>query len=115
MAQYRLTATAKSDLSAILNSSEQRFGKQARIRYRALIAAAFRRVAGEPYGFATVNRGELGEDVRSFHIKHCRRQSGEARVSAPVHVLFYRIIQPNIIEIIRVLHERMEPSRHIHN
>jgi len=30
----------------------------------------------------------------------------------PVHMLYYRVIQPGLVEIVRVLHERMEPSRH---
>jgi toxin ParE1/3/4 len=31
-----------------------------------------------------------------------------------VHVLYYRVLAPGLIEIVRVLHERMEPSRHLH-
>jgi len=34
-------------------------------------------------------------------------------VRRPVHVLYYRIAQKGVIEIVRVLHERMEPSRHL--
>jgi plasmid stabilization system protein ParE len=30
-----------------------------------------------------------------------------------VHVVFYRVLQPGIVEIMRVLHERMEPGLHI--
>jgi toxin ParE1/3/4 len=37
----------------------------------------------------------------------------EARVRGPVHVLYYRVVRPDLVEIVRVLHERMEPSRHI--
>lgn len=36
-----------------------------------------------------------------------------AEVKRPVHVLYYRIVAPGLIEIVRVLHERMEPSRHV--
>jgi len=28
-------------------------------------------------------------------------------------VIFYRALSPGFIEIVRVLHERMEPGRHI--
>jgi plasmid stabilization system protein ParE len=28
-------------------------------------------------------------------------------------VLYYRVVTPDLIEIVRVLHERMEPSRHL--
>jgi toxin ParE1/3/4 len=30
-----------------------------------------------------------------------------------VHVIFYRTRQPDIIEIVRILHERMDPVRHL--
>jgi plasmid stabilization system protein ParE len=29
-----------------------------------------------------------------------------------VHIVFYRAAEPGIIEIVRVLHERMDPWRH---
>jgi plasmid stabilization system protein ParE len=28
-------------------------------------------------------------------------------------VIFYRVIRSGLVEIVRVLHDRMEPSRHI--
>jgi len=28
-------------------------------------------------------------------------------------VIFYRAVEPGLVEILRVLHDRMEPSRHI--
>jgi plasmid stabilization system protein ParE len=31
-------------------------------------------------------------------------------VKQPVHVNYYRVIRPGVIEIVRILHERMEPS-----
>jgi plasmid stabilization system protein ParE len=35
------------------------------------------------------------------------------RDARPVHVLFYRTRQPDSIEIVRILHERMDPVRHL--
>jgi toxin ParE1/3/4 len=55
-------------------------------------------------------RTDLAPDIRSLHIRHVRRGRG---VGAPVHVLYYRVIDAGSIEIIRVLHERMEPQRHL--
>ena len=31
----------------------------------------------------------------------------------PVHVLYCRAVAPGLVEIVRVLHERMEPGRHV--
>jgi toxin ParE1/3/4 len=64
-------------------------------------------------GRSTVDRSELAAGVRSFHIRHSRNESREAAVGDPVHVIFYRALNAYLIEIVRVLHERMEPGRHM--
>jgi toxin ParE1/3/4 len=68
MARYRLSEPAKADIAAILKTSERRHGAQARIRYRALLTAAMRRVAAEPDGVLTATHDELLDGIRSFHI-----------------------------------------------
>ena len=113
MARYRLSTPAKADIAAILRRSEELHGKEARIRYRALLTAAMRRVAADPEGRSTGDRAELVPGIRSFHIRHSRDESREAPVANPVHVIFYRMAQPGIVEIVRVLHVSMEPRRHV--
>jgi len=51
--------------------------------------------------------------LRSLHVRHSRNESREASVAAPVHIVFYRVAHPDLIEVIRVLHERMEPNLHL--
>ena len=82
-------------------------------RYAALIAAAMRKVAAEPEGPATRDRAELRSGIRSFHLRHARTADSEGRVRRPVHVLYYQAAAAGVIEIVRVLHERMEPRRHL--
>jgi toxin ParE1/3/4 len=113
MARYRLSEPAKADIAAILRRSEEVHGKEARIRYRACLTAAMRRVAADPEGRSTVDCAELVPGIRSFHIRHSRDESREAPVANPVHVIFYRVVRPGIVEIVRVLHDRMEPRRHV--
>jgi len=113
MARYRLTRSARRDIDSILRTSEERHGREARIRYAALLLAALRRVAEEPEGRSTLDRSELRPGIRSFHIRHSRGESREPAVANPVHVIFYRVVRPGLVEIVRVLHDRMEPSRHI--
>jgi len=116
-ARYRLTASAKADITRLLNESMLRYGRDARDRYAALILAALRRIAKAPEGRSTAERPDLRPGIRSFHIRHSRTESREAPVGDPVHVIFYRIPEsarePGLIEIVRVLHDRMEPSRHM--
>ena len=72
-----------------------------------------RRVAEAPEGRSTSDRSEVRPGIRSFHIRHSRGESHETPVANPVHVLFYRVPEPGVIEIVRVLHERMEAQRYI--
>jgi toxin ParE1/3/4 len=113
MGRYQLSEPAKADIVAILLRSESLHGKQARVRYRALLTAAMRHAAADPDGPLSTDRGKLLPGARSLHIRHCRDQSREARVASPVHVIFYRVLKPGLVEIMRVLHERMEASQHI--
>jgi toxin ParE1/3/4 len=72
-----------------------------------------RRLAEQPEGRSTADRGDLRPGIRSFHIRHSRDESRAAPVANPAHIIFYRITRPGLVEIVRVLHERMEPGRHV--
>ena len=112
MARFRIAQPAQIDLANILGTSAQRWGTEGRRRYALLLAAAIRVVAATPEGPLTQTRNELSPGLRSFHLRHARVKAPQAKVKKPVHVLYYRAIQPGLIEIVRVLHERMEPSGH---
>jgi toxin ParE1/3/4 len=113
MARFLISRPAQADLTQILASSAERWGIEARRRYAALLAAAMRRVAAEPESTTTKDRAELSRGIRSFHLRHVRIDKPEAKVRRPVHVLYYRVVRLGLVEIVRVLHERIEPSRYI--
>lgn len=113
MARFRLARPAQIDLAGILATSAERWGAEGRQRYAAILVAAMRQVAAGPDGPLTRKRPELRSGLRSFHIRHVRRAAATPKVRRPVHVLYYRVAQDGVIEIVRVLHDRMEPSRHL--
>lgn len=113
MARFRLSSPAQADLEQILATSGERWGDDARRRYAALLVAAMRQVAADPEGPVTRNRKDLLPGIRSFHLRHARPDRRADSVRQPVHVIYYRAVLQGIIEIVRVLHERMEPSRHL--
>jgi len=113
MARYRLSGPAQADVAHVLAVSAKRWGDEGRQRYAALLAAAMRRVAADPVAALTRDRAELRTGLRSFHLRHARSGGTAASVRHPVHILYYRVVERGLIEIVRVLHERMEPSRHI--
>jgi toxin ParE1/3/4 len=112
MARFRVGRPAQMDVAGILAASADRWGVDARRRYAATLAAALRQVGEEPDGPLTRARPELGARLRSFHVRHARR-SAEPPLARPPHVLYYRVADDGAIEVVRVLHERMDPSRHL--
>jgi toxin ParE1/3/4 len=113
MARFRIARPAQADLTNILTASAHRRGAEGRRRYAAAPVRAMREVASHPEGPLTRPRAELARGLRSFHIRHAPVNGPASKVMQPVHVLYYRIAPQGIIEIVRVLHERMEPSRHL--
>ena len=113
MTNFRLSRLAEVDVIGILAASDRRWGETGRRRYATLLAAGMRKIAAEPEDPTTRRRDELRPGIRSFHLRHARGGDPAGRVRRPVHVLYYRAVAPGLIEIVRVLHERMEPSRHL--
>jgi len=113
MTRLRLSRPAQRDIRTILSTSADRWGVDARRRYAALLAAAIRKVAANPQGPTTRDRAELRPGIRSLHIRLASPDEPIAKVGKPVHVLYYRLAAPGLIEIVRVLHERSEPGRHL--
>ena len=113
MARLRLSLPAQADLAQILETSAERWGVDGRRRYAALLAATLRMIAREPQGVLSRDRPELARGVRSLHMRHARSSLPTKIVNAPVHVVYYRVVEVELIEVVRVLHEHMEPSRRI--
>ena len=113
MAGFRLARPAQIDLANILATSGQRWGADGRQKYAAVLADAMRQIASDPDGPLTRKRSDLRSGIRSFHTRYVRRSAEAERVRRPVHVLFYRVAPDGVIEIVRVLHDKMDPSRHL--
>ena len=111
--RFRLSEPARSDLARILAVSSERGGTAGRRRYAALLADTMRRAAANPDGPATRSQEEILPRLRSIHLRHVRLDDPAMRVRRPVHILYYRAMTPDLIEIIRIPHERMAPSRHL--
>lgn len=109
MARLRFTDAARADLAGIFALSLERWGEAAARRYAALLAAAARAATSNPRTPLARERAELAKGLRSFHVRHVKLAFG---VKAPVHVVFYRHVGA-VVEIVRVLHERMNPSEHL--
>ena len=113
MARFRISLPAQGDVAQILAISAERWSRDGRRRYAAHLAAAMQRVGAQPDGPNTRRRDDLFSGLRSFHVRYVRNPGPSAKVRERVHVLYYLQIENGLVEIVRILHERMEPSRYL--
>ena len=96
MKRYRLTPAAQQDLSSIWDFTRDHWDEnQAEISLSEL-RAAIERIAADPH------RGRPCNDIRE----------GYLRYSIGSHLVFY-IERTDSVDVIRILHQRMDPTRHI--
>ena len=117
MPQYRVSNAARADMVDILRLSQTQFGDQARQRYQALILAALQALADTPYPIGSHDREELAPGLRSYHLVYSRQQAKQPHgtVNNPRHIVFYRVANDDVIEVVRLLHDAMEVQLHLHN
>lgn len=115
MPVYRLAKAAQADIIDLLAWTEENFGETARLRYERLLTVALRDIATEPQRLNSIARPELGENVRSYHLRHSRERAKTEYgiVIRPRHLLLYRFGRADLIGIGRVLHDAMEIQRHL--
>ena len=117
MPQYRISNAARADIVDILRLSQTQFGDQARQRYQVLILTALQAIAGTPFRIGSQHRDELAQGLCSYHLIYSRQQAKQPHgtVKSPRHVVFYRVANDDVIEVIRLLHDAMEVQLHLSN
>lgn len=115
MPDYRLSDTEQADIVDILASTQKHFGEQAWLRYERLLVTALLDIALEPNRTGSIERPELGDDVRSYYPHHSRNRARHESgiVHRPRHFLLYRFSRADLLGIGRVLHDAMEIERHL--
>lgn len=96
MSRFRLSPAAQQDLSSIWDFTRERWDLDQAEIYVNEIRAAIERVAGAP------ERGRACDDVRP----------GYRRYAIGSHLIFY-VETGEFIDVIRILHQRMDPTRHL--
>ncbi|SDM93838.1 type II toxin-antitoxin system RelE/ParE family toxin [Actinomyces ruminicola] len=96
MSAYRLTPAARHDLSAIWDYTEAHWGVLQAETYVRELQAGLERLADNP------RRGHPRGEVRPGYLSYAVGR----------HVIFY-VEQADGVDVIRVLHQRMDPDRHL--
>lgn len=107
--KLRRSPPARADLKEAFRYSRAEHGDTGLRRYRALVETALQDIVADPFRLNSRDRPELARGVRSYHIRHSRDRSPEARVRVPCHVLYYRVT-PHAVTLLRVLHDAWEPQ-----
>ena len=102
--RVRLGGAAELDFANIVKWTAEKFGApQSRI-YRDTLVRAIRELADGPDITGSKARDEILPGLRTLHVaRHGRRGS---------HILMYRAAPLSTIEIVRILHDRMDLQRH---
>lgn len=96
MSTYRLSPAARRDLSDIWDFTQERWDVRQAETYVTEVRAAIERIAVDP------ERGRRCDDIRS----------GYRRYMIGSHLIFY-VERDDGADVIRILHQRMDPSRHV--
>ncbi len=101
-----LIVDAERDLSQILGYTIDNFGAQQARRYKALLMQAIRSLRDGPAIAGSVARHDIAPGLRRFPIA---RRGKPAR-----HFILYRAVDGQVIEVLRILHEAMDVTTHVH-
>jgi toxin ParE1/3/4 len=103
--RVRLGAAAEVDFANILIWTTENFGaRQSRV-YRDIIVQAIGELADGPNVAGSRARDEIMSGLRTLHIARRGRRGS--------HFLMYRAAPNSTIEIVRILHDRMDLRRHV--
>ena len=102
--RVRLGAAAELDFANIVRWTAENFGaRQSRI-YRDTLVEAIRELAEGPDVAGSKGRDEISPGLRTLHVARRGRRGS--------HFLMYRAAPNRTIEIVRILHDRMDVRRH---
>lgn len=103
--RVRFSTAAELDFADILKWTTENFGpRQSRIYRDTLIQAIGALVEG-PDAASSKAREEIMPGFRTLHVARRGRRGS--------HFLMYRVATNRTIEIVRIVHDRMDPQHHI--
>jgi toxin ParE1/3/4 len=111
-----LSPAARDDIRDILRWSEKKFGKNAALRYEALLAQSLKDVGRDPERPGVQHRPELASGVLVYPLRFSSDlvESTLGPVQHPRHFIIYRKrTHEKMIDIARVLHDARDLQQHV--
>lgn len=103
--RVRLGAAAELDFANILGWTTENFGVRQSRLYRDTLVQAIGELADGPNVTGSRARDEIMAGLRTLHVARRGRRGS--------HFLMYRAAPNSTIEIVRILHDRMDLRRHV--
>ena len=112
--RLKLSRAARRELLDIAKWTFKEFGRAALLRYDALILQALIEIDRDPClpGSRELPKS-LGSGIRTYHIALSKSKVKGDKVDSPRHVIVYRQLKDGKIEIINIIHEARDLSRHL--
>ena len=95
--RYLLSPAAQADLEQIWDYTHDRWGIDQAEEYLRELQHAIDRAAANP------RIGQACDEIRP----------GYRKLAAGSHTLFYRVTADDLIDVVRILHQRMDVDRHL--
>lgn len=103
--RVRLGAAAEVDFASILRWTTENFGARQSRAYRNTLVQTIGELAGGPNVAGSKARDKILAGLRTLHVAQRGRRGS--------HFLMYRAAPNDTIEIVRILHDRMDLRRHV--
>lgn len=97
MSRYLLSPAAQADLEQIWDYTCQRWDANQAEEYLLELQHAIERTAANP------RIGRACDEIRP----------GYRKLSAGSHALYYRVTAEGLVDVVRILHQRMDVDRHL--
>ena len=108
---YRFSSSAEDQVVEILATSAANYGREAAERYKTLILTAAEAIGGDPMLAGSASVGTL-VSARIYPIRLSRlRVPSPSRVGAPRHMIIYRIASDSVVDVMGLVHDRMDLTR----
>ncbi|MFY8094178.1 MAG: type II toxin-antitoxin system RelE/ParE family toxin [Niveispirillum sp.] len=111
MKRYKLAETASVDIKGVADYTADNFGPAMRTTYNDLFRLGVANIVADPLRRGVTVASHLGDGIHVYHLRHVQ----QPRVKSPRHMIVYRLSASGFITILRVLHDRVDPHRHVDN
>ena len=103
--KLRLTRHAEQDIRNILSWTEEHFDKQQAITYTETLMLGLEALTEGPKIIGVKKRNDIAPGIKTLHVARSGRKGR--------HIIIFRVEDNHFVDVLRILHDSMDMSRHI--